>query len=107
MHGISKSRHEHLKDALLQMDGLLKECNLDCCYIQQAADYNRELESLYQNYQRLLKELSRQITDYEFLYIEVNVQFLGKKLKQLKTVISTEKPAFSVLQSSIKLAYGI
>lgn len=106
MHGISKSRHEHLKDALLQMEGLLKECNLECCFLQQAVDYNRELESMYQNYQQLLKELSRQITDYEILYIEVKVQFLGKKLKQLKKEIPTEKPAFSVLQANIKLTYG-
>lgn len=106
MHGINRSRHEHLKDALLQMHGLLKECNLECCCLQQAADYNRELESMYQNYQRLLKELSRQITDYEILYIEVKVQFLGKKLKQLKKEIPTEKSAFSVLQASIKLAYN-
>lgn len=106
MHGISKSRHEHLLDALLQMEGLLKECDLERSCIQQAAEYNRELESMYQNYQRLLKELSRQITDYEILYIEVKVQFLGKKLKQLKKEIHIEKPAFSVLQASIKLAYG-
>jgi hypothetical protein len=36
----------------------------------------------------------------------VKVQFLGKKLKQLKKEIPVEKPAFSVLQASIKLAYG-
>jgi hypothetical protein len=106
MHGISRSRHEHLKDALLQMEGLLKECDLEPSCLQQAMEYNRELESMYQNYQRLLKELSRQITDYEILYIEVKVQFLGKKLKQLKKEIPVEKPAFSVLQASIKLAYG-
>ena len=96
MQGISKSRHEHLLRALLQMEGLLKECDLECCALQQAADYNCELENMYQNYQRMLKELSRQITDYEILYIEVKVQFLGKKLKQLKKEIPVEKPAFSV-----------
>ncbi|EOR95761.1 hypothetical protein ADIARSV_1074 [Arcticibacter svalbardensis MN12-7] len=105
MHGISKSRHEHLHNALLQMEELLASNGRDSGFSQQAVDYNLELEAMYQNYEQLLKELSRQITAYEILYSEVKVQFLGKKLKELKKRIQAEKPAYLVLQASIKLAY--
>jgi hypothetical protein len=106
MHGISKRRHGHLKHALLQMEGLLEGRNRECGCLQQAADYSRELETMYQNYEQLLNDLSRQINAYEILYSEVKVQFLGKKLKELKKEIPAEKPAFVMLQASIRLAYG-
>ncbi|TKC12795.1 hypothetical protein FA048_04030 [Pedobacter polaris] len=105
MQAISKKRHERLRDALLQMKGLLSDGQKECSCLQQAEDYNRELETMYRNYDCLLKELSRQITAYEILYNEVKVRFLGKKLKELKKEIQTEKPAFVTLQASIKLAY--
>ena len=104
MQGINKSRHEHLHNAMLQMEELLSSSDLYCSILHQTADYSQKLVSMYQNYERLLNELSRQITDYEILYIEVKVQFLGKKLKELKKEIPAEKPAFSALQASIKLA---
>lgn len=106
MHGISKSRHEHLHNAMLQMEELLSSNDRDCGFLHQAADYDRELESMYQNYERLLKELSSQITAYEILYSEVKVQFLGRKLKELKKEIPSEMPAFAMLQASIRLTYG-
>jgi hypothetical protein len=106
MQAISKKRHERLKDALLQMKGLLSDGQKECSCLQQVEDYNRELETMYRNYDRLLKELSRQITAYEILYSEAKVQFLGRKLKALKKEIPTEMPAFVMLQASIRLAYG-
>jgi hypothetical protein len=103
MQGISKSRHTHLVDALLQIEQLLsKEC--DC--LQQATEYRVELESMRSNYERLLNELARQITDYEMLYSHVKIQFLGKKLKELKKEISVEMRDFPVLVHNIRLAYG-
>ncbi len=106
MQAISKKRHEHLKEALLQMEGLFSDQQKDCGCLQQSGVYNRDLETMYRNYERLLKELSRQITAYEILYSEVKVQFLGKKLKELKKQIPAEKSAFVMLQTSIRLAYG-
>lgn len=107
MHGISKNRHWHLKNALLKLEVLLEGHGRERGCLQQATDYNRELETMYQNYERLLNELSGQINAYEVLYSEVKVQFLGKKLKELKKEIPAEKPAFVMLQASIRLAYGV
>ncbi|RLJ69579.1 hypothetical protein [Pedobacter alluvionis] len=105
MHGISKSRHEHLKAALLQMEGLLSERQKECGCLQQAIDYNRELEIMYRTYERLLSELAGQITAYEIFHNQVKVQFLAKKLKELKKEISVQKPAFPMLIENIQLAY--
>jgi len=49
MQAISKKRHERLKDALLQMKGLLSDGQKECSCLQQAEDYNRELETMYRN----------------------------------------------------------
>lgn len=103
MQGISKSKHEHLMSALLQLEGLLnKEC--DC--LEQAREYKSELETMHSNYERLLDELARKITDYEVFYSHVKIQFLGKKLKELKKDISVEKPSFPMLRQNIRLAYS-
>ncbi|RKR83407.1 hypothetical protein BDD43_3615 [Mucilaginibacter gracilis] len=103
MQGISKSRHVHLMDALLQLETLLgKEC--EC--LQQATEYRVDLENMHSNYERLLEELARQITNYEVMYSHVKIQFLGKKLKELKKEISVEMPGFPVLVQNIRIAYG-
>ncbi|EHQ27500.1 hypothetical protein [Mucilaginibacter paludis] len=81
MQGISKSRHVHLMDALLQLEYLLgKECGC----LQQAGEYRAELATMHSDYERLLGELAKVITDYSVLYDEVKIRFLGKKLKELK-----------------------
>jgi type III secretory pathway component EscV len=94
MQAISKNRHGHLRDALAHMEVLLAGDGQEFACLQQATDYSLELEAMYRNYERLLKELSEQITAYEILYSEVKVQFLGRKLKELKKQIPAEKPAF-------------
>lgn len=103
MQGISKSRHVHLMDALLQMEQLL---NKECECLQQTVEYRIELETIHSNYERLLGELARQITDYEVLFSHVKIQFLGKKLKELKKEISVEMRDFPLLMQNIRLAYG-
>ncbi|EHQ25474.1 hypothetical protein [Mucilaginibacter paludis] len=103
MQGISKSRHVHLMDALLQLEQLLgKEC--EC--LQQTGEYRVELETMHRNYERLLDDLEKVITDYSVLYDQVKIQFLGKKLKELKKEISVEMPGFPVLVQNIRIAYG-
>jgi predicted nuclease with TOPRIM domain len=103
MQGISRSKHVHLMDALLQLETLLgKEC--EC--LQQAGEYRAELETMHRNYERLLGELAQLITDYSVLYDEVKIRFLGKKLKELKKEISVEMPDFPMLVQNIRIAYG-
>src|SRR5687768_12220513 len=49
MQGISRNRHEHLTEALQQMKRLLMDNQKESDCLQQAADYNRELETMYLN----------------------------------------------------------
>ena len=104
MQGINRKQYGHIVDALLRMERLLSDRQKECSSLKQAEDYKRDLESMYSNYERLLKELSEQITAYEILYSEVRVQFLYRMLKELKKQIPPEKPAFVMLQASIRLA---
>jgi len=106
MQGINKAKHAHLIDALLQMERLLSREQRECGCIQQTAAYRLELEDMHVNYQVLLKNLSVQITAYEALFTQVKVQYLSKKLKELKKEISGEKPALRMLIENIRIAYG-
>jgi len=106
MQGISKSRHVHLMDALLQLEGLLSAGKRERGCLQEASDYRESLEAMHRNYERLLDELAGQIEAYETLYSEIKVQYLGKKLKELKKEIPVTVPAFVLLQANIKTAYG-
>lgn len=103
MQGISKSKHEHLIGALLQLEQLLSR---ECECLQQAGEYRVELETMHGNYEQLLNELAKQIVSYELLYSQVKIQFLGKKLKELKREITAETPGFPRLVQNIRLAYG-
>lgn len=106
MQGINKAKHAHLMDALLGLERLVsRECANDKC-MQEMAKYRDQLKTKVEHYDHLLTELAILITDYEVLYSEVKVQFLAKKLKNLKKEINVKKPAFVILQSSIRLAYG-
>lgn len=88
MQGINKAKHVHLIDALLYMERLLAREQRECTCVQQPAEYRQKLEDMHGNYERLLKELSGQIRAYEALFSQVKVQYLSKKLKELKKEIS-------------------
>lgn len=106
MQGINRAKHAHLMDALLALERLVsKECDDDKC-MQEIVAHRDQLETMFADYERLLTDLAIVITDYEILYNTVKVQFLAKKLKEIKKEIVVEKPAFAMLSSSIRLAYG-
>lgn len=96
----------HLIDALLQMERLLSENKQANECLQQTVEYRVELESMYKNYEKLLEKLANQISKYEALYGHIKIQYLDKKLKELKKEIPVEKPAFAMLTENIRLAYG-
>jgi hypothetical protein len=106
MKGINQPQHQHLLKALQQLERLLSEDPCGQESLLQALAYRYKLETMHSNYKKLLKELSKQITAYEVLYNDVKVQFLGKKLKELKKEITYEKPDFLLLLENIRLAYG-
>lgn len=106
MQGISKAKHAHLMDALLGLERLVsKQCADDNC-MQEIVAHRDRLQTIFGDHGRLLTELAILITNYEVLYSEVKVQFLAKKLKEIKKEIAVEKPAFVMLRSSIRQAYG-
>ena len=82
MQGINKAKHVHLMDALLQLERLLAREQRECAFVQRTAEYRQELEDMHLIYERLLEQLSRQISAYEALFNQVKVQYLSKKLKR-------------------------
>ena len=110
MQGINKTRHEHLIGALLQLESIRSREHQESGCLEQAADYRDRLENMHQNYERILTDLAWQIEAYEALYSQVKVQFLGKKLKELKKGIqadrATTEPVLAMLHCNIQLAYG-
>ncbi|MES2458227.1 MAG: hypothetical protein V4594_21900 [Bacteroidota bacterium] len=105
MQGINKAKHVHLIDALLQLERLLAHGRIECACIQQTAEYRLKLEDMHLNYERLLEELSGLIGVYEELFNQVKVQYLSKKLKEMKKEISIERPAYRMLAENIRLAH--
>jgi len=110
MQGINKTRHEHLIGALLQLESIRSMEHQESGCLEQAADYRERLETMHQNYECILTDLAWQIEGYEALYSQVKVQFLGKKLKELKKSILTDRattePILNRLHHNIQLAYG-
>lgn len=106
MQGINRSKHEHLRKALLQLTHLSNEGKKDHDFLQQAGDYREKLESLFSNYEQLLDDLERLIAEYELLYTYVKTHVLGRKLKELKKEIHTEEPSFLLLVENIHVSYG-
>lgn len=83
MHGISKTKHLHLADALLQLERLLSRDFKQDVNMQQSEEYRKELEAIHLEYERLLVDLARVIDGYNELYGKVKMKFLLPKLKEL------------------------
>lgn len=77
MQGISKSRHKHLVDVLLQFESLLKERQASEADMEQAQLYRDDIETIMANYGRLVTELAEQIKVYLELYDLAKIKFLG------------------------------
>lgn len=106
MQGINKAKHIHLTEAMFQLERLLSKKEENSADLYQTEKYRKELEKMYENYHRLLTEVSHQIDDYEDLYIKVKTQYLGKKLKKLKKEIPEQEPSFVRLIENIHTIYG-
>ena len=105
MQGINKAKHAHLMDALLGLEKLLSRQLSDDRCMQEIVAHRDQLQAIFGDYDHLLSELAILITDYEVLYNQVKVQFLAKKLKEIKKEMAVEKPSFAMLRSSIRLVY--
>jgi hypothetical protein len=125
MHGISKSKHEHLIESLLLLEKLLSEeqalinrakLELDANGVnviepgsehQLAAGYREELTQIYAQYNTILVSLSEVIERYDKLFNHVRLEYVSKKLKELKRKVNAGEVRFDLLKDNIHIAYGI
>lgn len=90
MQGINRSKHEHLVDALLQLEHLVSgvEDSTGTPDLQATSAALRakrlELEKSHQVYLDMLDNLAFHIAAYKGLFAEIKVYFVGNSLKKLK-----------------------
>lgn len=106
MQGINKAKHVHLVDALLQLERLMDQGSLLGQDLKKAEDLRLRLAEMYQGYEQLLDDLALHIAEYKDLFNEVKIQYLGKKLKELKKQERLERSGFVELMDHARLAYG-
>ena len=125
MHGISKSKHEHLIESLLLLEKLLAEeqaliKRADSALNDNGADiaeysgehklaaiYREELDQIYTQYNTILLSLSEVIERYDKLFNQVRLEYVSKKLKELKRKVNAGEVRFDLLKDNIHTAYGI
>jgi hypothetical protein len=122
MNGISKSKHEHLIEALLQLENLLLEKGQvlssdtdDLCDYEDPADIINackaagkarvELEEIYTSYNLTLESLSALIKKYDELYNFIRAEYISKRLKELKRSIQPDNIQFQSLRDNIRTVY--
>lgn len=121
MHGISRTRHAHLVDALLQLENIFAdiERNLIASGLQAevqpltviptSAELKAKrlaLENSHQVYLDMLDALAFQIAAYEDLFADIKVHYVGNRLKELKKHVQPNSIAAEKLRAGISLAYG-
>lgn len=106
MQSISRSKHQHLVDALLQLENLLGRDFKQDLDKQQSAELRHELEVMHKRYNKQVRELSDLITDYEEMFCKVKMQFLSPKLKELKKQSKQDTRLMPLLVQNIRLVYG-
>jgi hypothetical protein len=125
MHGISKSKHEHLIDSLILMEKIFQQ-EMDMVKATgrkgrdfdstienykdasiEAGHYRTELSEAFSSYNKKLHSLAVLIEKYDELFRHVKVEFVGKKLKDLKRNIDVDSQRFEQLRSNIQTAYDI
>lgn len=126
MHGINRSRHLHLIESLLLLEELLHEekellisdaagNNMENKAVaenyqntsQAAAAYRAELEEIYSLYHMELASLAETIERYDKLFNHVKIEYVSKKLKDLKRRNDLEGVRVERLKDNIHTAYGI
>ena len=121
MRGISKSKHEHLIEALLQLEKLLEvesgtfhkpgsaienlnDVKIDATY-KSVINIRVELEEIFSTYNIALESLAFLIDRYEELYNYSRTEHLAKILKELKRKISNNDDQFQLMRDNIQTVY--
>lgn len=106
MQRISTSKHQHLVDALLQLESLLNSDFKQDLDLHVASELRAELETLFISYNQQVIALSELIGDYHELFNKTKIQFLSPKLKALKRKAEQDARVFPLLAQNIRLVYG-
>ena len=121
MHGISRTRHVHLVDALLQLENIfagierklvdsgLQTGGRPLKVIPTSAELKAkrlELENSHEIYLDMLGTLAFHIAAYEDLFADIKVHYVGNRLKELKKHVQPNSIAAEKLRAGISLAYG-
>ena len=99
MQGINKSEHVHLLKALNQLEEIVSDGDRSYNQLLQVREYRNELDLMYANYQKMLINLEQHIIAYDELHKKVKIQYLGRKLKELKKTAHKEDITFASLLS--------
>jgi len=106
MQGINKSEHVHLLKALNQLEEIVSDGDRSYNQLLQVREYRNELDLMYANYQKMLINLEQHIIAYDELHKKVKIQYLGRKLKELKKTAHKEDITFASLLSKTIRPYG-
>ena len=106
MQGINKSEHVHLLKALNQLEEIVSDGDRSYNQLLQVREYRNELDLMYANYQKMLINLEQHIIAYDELHKKVKIQYLGRKLKELKKTAHKEDITFASLLSKTIRSYG-
>jgi len=106
MQGINKSEHVHLLKALNQLEEIVSDGDRSYNQLLQVREYRNELDLMYANYQKMLINLEQHIIAYDELHKKVKIQYLGRKLKELKKTAHKEDITFASLLSKTIRSFG-
>ncbi|MDO7742309.1 MAG: hypothetical protein MUP99_01005 [Pedobacter sp.] len=107
MQGINKSKHLHLLKALSQLEEFSSDNDtIGFNHSMEVKEYRHELDLMYNNYHKLLNNLEQHIIAYDELHKKVKIQYLGRKLKELKRAAPQEENAFASLITATLRSYG-
>lgn len=107
MQGINKSKHIHLLKALSQLEEFPNDNNAaEYNFLAEVKKYRHELDLMYSNYHKLLSNLEQHIIAYDELHKKVKIQYLGRKLKELRRAAPQEDNVFASLITDTLRSYG-
>ncbi|WP_256009074.1 hypothetical protein [Desertivirga xinjiangensis] len=117
MQGISKRQHQHLTEALLQLERVFSriEQKLDqqtgkrLKVIPASAEIEarrKELEESYEQYQAMLAALEAHVKQYQKRFLQIKQQDIGNRIRELRKQLPPDSNELLFLRESIASAYG-
>jgi hypothetical protein len=108
MKSISKSRHEHLRASIEELELLLQESRIvDSPSIYSDLVQGKEqMELLFKQYEMLLAQVAKVVQDYSSLSAHVKGELLGKHLKNMQKIMKPEDPMYQHLHLAVHFLYS-